>query len=52
MDPYYLYDFVQSIQSYGFGTEIKAFFGTIFEVLFVVSMPYRIVCTFDYGHRK
>jgi hypothetical protein len=51
-----LYGSVQSVQPYGFGTEIEATFGTVFEAIFRFSMvvfgPYETVRTVDCGHRK
>ena len=56
MDLYSSYDFVQSLQPYGFGTEIEAIFGMIFKAnsrfFVVVSRPYRTVHTGDCGHGK
>jgi hypothetical protein len=52
-DPYSPYGYVQS---YGFGTEIEAIFGTVLEAIFrfsvVVFGPYETVRTVDCGHEK
>jgi hypothetical protein len=37
-DPYSLYDSLQSVQPYGFGMEIEANFGTVFEAIFRFSV--------------
>jgi hypothetical protein len=49
-DPY------DSVQTYRFGKEIKVIFGTIFAVVFRLSVavfgPYRTVRSCDCGHEK
>jgi hypothetical protein len=48
--------YVQSVQSYGFGMKIEVVLGTIFEanfyILFVVFGPYGTVCTTNYWHEN
>jgi hypothetical protein len=55
-DPYSLYNYVQSVKPYGFGTKIEAVLGMIFEVyfrfLFVVSGSYRTIRTINCWHGK